>query len=150
MRKTKAVPIIEAGRDNGKLFFITEMPALKAEKWAARAFLALAGSGVNLPENAENAGMAGIAVVGLQALQNARFAEVEPLMDEMLGCIEIVPDPNNQAYKRALIGDDDIEELSTLALLRMEVFELHTGFSIRDAMSRSRAAQPSSMTSEGM
>jgi hypothetical protein len=36
-------------RDKGKRFKITEMPAMKAEKWAARFFLALAKSGIDIP-----------------------------------------------------------------------------------------------------
>lgn len=149
MRKTKVVDITDEGRDKGKRFFITEMPAMQAEKWAARAFLALAHSGTELPEGAEGAGLAGIAVIGLRALSNANFGNMEPLMDEMLQCVQIVPDPNQPNFMRGLIGQDDIEELATLARLRMEVFELHTGFSLRDALSRSQAAR-NTMTSSVM
>ena len=43
-RKVEYITIDQEGRDQGKTFKITEMPALKAEKWATRAFLALAAS----------------------------------------------------------------------------------------------------------
>ena len=40
-RKTKIVTIAAEGRDYGKSYLLTEMPALKAEKWATRAMMAL-------------------------------------------------------------------------------------------------------------
>lgn len=136
MRKTKTIVITEQGgkenRDKGKRFLITEMPALQAEKWAARAFLALAHSGVQIPDDIKSGGMIGLAFTGLQMLQGVRFEEAEPLMDEMLACIQIIPDPTNPEFTRPLqvnIGDgDDIEEVSTLLLLRQEIFGLHTDF----------------------
>lgn len=144
MRKHKVVDIVAEGRDKGKRFWLTEMPPLQAEKWAARALLALTGSGVQLPDNIKGAGFAGIAVLGFQALGKADFHLIEPLMDEMMQCVRIIPDPSRSEYKRDLVfpvpGDDeseaDIEEMSTLGTLRMEVFELHTGFSVRDVLSR--------------
>lgn len=144
MRKTKVVDITAEGRDKGKRFLITEMPAMQAEQWAARAFLALAGSGVELPDNVEKAGIAGIAILGFQALGHARYELIKPLMDEMMQCIKIIPDPERAQYVRDLNfpppgdvnSEADIEEVNTIGFLRMEVFELHTGFSIRDVISK--------------
>lgn len=146
MRNHKVVDITAEGRDKGKRFYLTEMPPIQAEKWAARALLALTSSGVDIPENIAGAGLAGVAALGFQALGRANFQAIEPLMDEMLQCVKIVPDPSRPEYKRALNfpppGDDDseadIEELSTLGLLRMEVFELCSGFSIAAVLSRAQ------------
>ena len=77
-RKVEYVTIDQEGRDKGKTFKITEMPALKAEKWATRAFLALAASGLDLPTDV-NAGMAGIAALGLDVFRNLDFEKAEPL-----------------------------------------------------------------------
>jgi hypothetical protein len=117
----------ETNRDFGKRFLIIEMPADKAEKWAMRALLAVAHSGVDIGEVA-NAGMAGIAILGLQALANLDFEIIEPLMDEMFGCIKIKEDPMHPSMSR-LLTSDDIEEVTTRLRLRAEVFSLHTGFS---------------------
>lgn len=146
MRKHKVVDVLLDGRDKGKRFYLTEMPPIQAEKWAARALLALTSSGVDIPENIAGAGLAGVAVLGFQALGRADFQAIEPLMDEMMQCVKIIPDPSRPEYKRTLNfpppGDDDseadIEELTTLGILRMEVFELHVGFSIRDVLSRAQ------------
>lgn len=128
MRKTKDVVVALEGRDKGKVFRITEMPASQAEKWATRAFLALAHSGVEVPEYVSGAGMAGIAVLGLKALGGVSFEEAEPLMDEMMACVTIVRDPKQPMMAFGLM-EQDTEEVSTRVLLRGEVFELHTGFS---------------------
>ena len=45
------------GRDAGKSFTLTEMPADQAERWAIRALLALAGAGVDRPDGAADAGV---------------------------------------------------------------------------------------------
>lgn len=141
MRRTIEVKIEDEGRDKGKVFVLTEMPASQAERWAVRAFLALAHSGVELPDNIEGAGMAGIAVLGFTALSGVKFEEIEPLMNEMFACIKIKPDPSNGNIIRDLI-EQDIEEVSTRLTLRQRVFELHTGFSLADVQSKSDVKTP--------
>jgi hypothetical protein len=126
-RKTEMVVIDAEGRDKGKTFIIREMPATQAEKWAMRAFLALAKSGVDVPEDVAASGLAGIAALGLRALSGLTFADAEPLMDEMFSCIQIMPDPTRPNVTRHLI-EDDIEEVATRLRLRKEVLALHTGF----------------------
>lgn len=128
-RKIKTVRITEEGRDKGKTFFITEMPTTKAEKWAMRAFLAMARSGIDIPDEITKAGLAGLATFALRAVAGLNFVEAEPLMDEMMHCVQLQPDPLHPEVLRALIPDD-IDEVKTLFTLRKEVMELHTGFSV--------------------
>lgn len=129
-RKTTEVKIDDPNsRDHGRLYFLTEMPASRAEKWAARAFLALSKGNPEIPEDIQKGGMAGLAVVGFQMLAGLNFAEAEVLLDEMMTCVQYVPDPKNPAGLRRLI-EDDIDEVSTRVRLRSEVFTLHTGFSL--------------------
>lgn len=142
MRKEAKVLIARENRDKGKLFLIREMPTMKAEKWAIRTFLALASSGVEIPKEVSDAGMAGIASLGIKALGYIKFQEAEPLLDEMIACVSIIPDPNNHAVVRNLV-ESDIDEVTTLLQLRKEVFELHTGFSIPGAPSGSAPGQES-------
>jgi len=135
MRKTKYVTINADNRDKGKTFLITEMPAAMAEEWAARAFLGLAKSGVEIPEYIRGAGMAGLAVVSLKALGGVKFsdptdpeASLKSLMDDMFACIKVVRDKSHPEMAFPLI-EDDVEEVQTRLFLRDQVFELHTGFS---------------------
>lgn len=142
MRRTSTISIPESpevqlpdgrkiavgNRDKGKLFLLTEMPAMQAEQWAIRALLAIASTGVSVPEELKSAGMAGLAVMSLSALAFVRYEDAKPLLDEMLTCIEYIPDPSKPHVKREL-HESDIEEVQTLVLLRKEVWNLHMGFS---------------------
>ena len=90
-RKTKQVTIDSEGRDKGKTFVITEMPARKAEAWAMRALLAIS-------KNSEHKdGTAGVwnalATDGLQVLSKVDWQDAEPLLNELMECVRIIPDP---------------------------------------------------------
>lgn len=139
-RKIVMCPCTVEGRDNGKVYQITEMSAFQAEKWAARALLALAGSGVEIPEDVAREGMLAVARVGFSMLGGAKFADVDPLLDEMLDCVKIVRDPKRPdlAWPINRHEDaDDIEEVTTLAWLRGEVLRVHVDFSKLAARSNS-------------
>lgn len=138
-RKVKSLVIVDKERDAGKSFQLTEMPARAAEKWAMRALSALARSGVIIPDNFAVLGMAGLAGIGLRALAGVEFADAEPLMDEMMGCVAFVPDANRPDVVRPLV-ESDIEEVATLLKLREAILEIHTGFSIAATLSTFRAA----------
>jgi hypothetical protein len=73
-------------------------------------------------------GIIGVLAVGVHRLAGVSFGDLEPLLDEMLACIEIMPTPGRPDIVRKLMPDD-IEEVKTLQTLRTEVFRLHTGFS---------------------
>ena len=126
-RKEIYYTVESEGRDKGKVFHIREMSATQAEWWAIRAGLAMAKNGVNLPENFSDMGMAGMAKVGLEMVAQISPEEARPLLDELMKCVQSVPDPSNQSIKRALI-EDDTEEVVTRLKLRSEVFKLHVDF----------------------
>lgn len=131
-RRTKTVVIRADNRDKGKHFLITEMPAVRAERWATRAFLALAKSGQGLDGYEPGGGMAQIAVLGFRALSGITIDEADVLMGEMMQCVQFVPTPSQPNFARPLIldeGVEDVEEPATLVYLKAEVFDLHTGFS---------------------
>src|SRR5690606_16539051 len=116
-RKTTTVTITDANRDRGKVFLLTEMHASQAESWAMRALLALMAGGVELPEGFEHTGMAGMAEDGLKMLAELRYEVAEPLLAEMMGCVQIIPDPQKPDVVRPLI-EEDIEEIPTRIQLR--------------------------------
>lgn len=118
------------GRDKGKVFLITEMSAYAAERWAIRAVFAMGKAGVEIPET--SGGMASIAGNILGAVLHMQFEDAEPLLNEMLGCVQVVPDAKNPTLTRALF-ENDIEEVPTLIKLRRHVFELHTLFLMTDS-----------------
>lgn len=140
MRKTSTftIPRDDPGRDKGKTFLLTEMSASKGEAWAMRVLLALMGSNVQLPEDFETLGMAALAELGMKALAQLRWETAEPLLLEMMECVQFVGDPMKAAATTRPLwdsdgqpnpnGDYDIEEVATRLKLRMEVWKLHMGF----------------------
>lgn len=131
-RRTKLITIADEGRDKGKQFLITEMPASQAEAWAYRVILALANNNVDIPD--AQTGMAGLAQLGLRGLVGLPWFVAEPLLKEMLTCVQFQPDVKVSREPRPLEpaggeGDYDIEEVATRIKLRKEIFQLHVDFS---------------------
>ena len=141
-RKTRTVTVPSTGenwsgkRDAGKIFLITEMPAMEAEKWAYRAFFALKGTNERIPENIAAMGMVGIALVGLNTFLQADIKPevMEPLLDQMMGCVKMVRDNRHPDVATPITGTDDILEIQTVLWLRSQIIELHTDFSPADAL----------------
>ena len=127
-RRTHPVTITAEGRDKGKTFFITEMPASQAEEWAARAISGMARSGTDIPVELMGSGMALLAAIGIMGIMRMRFEDLKPLLDEMFACVKFWPDPSND-IKINLI-EEHIEEVTTRVLLREEVLSLHVNFSV--------------------
>ena len=142
-RRTKTVVITSDGRDKDKVFLLQEMPPTQAERWGMRALLALAKT-MDVPEETVRQGIGGVASIGVGAMiANLRFEDADALMKEMFdSCVYVIPDPHNQMVfrgpPRAVHGtmpvgsltDDDIEEVETRLKLRMEILQLHVGFSM--------------------
>ena len=122
MRRTEIVEIAE-GRDAGKKYQITEMSAEAAEWWAFRALQAIAGADAELNLQAP---LADMAAQGIKALAKVHPEQARPLLDEMMGCVQILV-PATQKPRPLL--DGDIEDVKTRFMLRKAVVELHLGFS---------------------
>lgn len=112
------------GRDAGRVFQVTEMPAAQAEKFAFRLLLALANTGVDIGDVMASDGFAGIAAAGIGALGSLPYETLEPMLDEMFGCVKFVPSANAPARP---LADGDIEEIKTRFMLRSEILKLHMG-----------------------
>lgn len=134
MRKTKLI-IVDTGRDAGKHYQITEMPALQAARWADRAFLALAHSGIDVGADFSNQGIVGLVAAGVSMLSMAKYEEIDPLFAELMDCVRIVRDPSNPATAAPIQMDTDVEDISTVYLLRREVIQLHTSFTLAGVQS---------------
>lgn len=138
MRRTEKVTIPgvrseEPGeRDNGKTFILTEMDAYQGQDWALRALLALAASGIQVPDGALSTGWAGLAGFGITALSRAPYGALKPLLDEMLEQAKYAHQPNNPKMPLQSISPGPncpVEEIKTFITLQMALFKLHTGFS---------------------
>lgn len=132
-RRTEDFKVEAVGRDTGKIFRLTEMSAFRAEKWAARALLALIKSGAEVPEDAIKTGMAGLATVAMKAFGGILPETLLPLLDEMLECVEVIPDPRNPLPRK--LFEEDVEEVTTLLELRKRLLDMHFGFSLAAKLS---------------
>ncbi len=149
-RRTRSF-VATYGRDKGKTFIITEMPADQAERWASRALLALANGGTQLPDGVLDAGLAGLAsmagvfVMSVRALQGLEYHKVGPLLDEMMDCVQYVPAGGIPPQKLFTGENSQIEEVQTRISLRGEVLQVHTDFSLADVF---QSFRPSAVASE--
>ena len=132
MRKTLTYTVADAGRDQGKVFLITELSAAEAEEWALQAFFAIMNAGIEIPEGVEEMGFAGIAAIGLKALGKVPYFMAEPLLNKVMECVKVIPDAAQQNVVRAMI-ESDTEEVVTRLMLKKAVFKLHTDFLTRAA-----------------
>lgn len=133
-RKTLTYKVIDENRDKNKVFVLTEMAPRDGHKWATRALFAVMNGGVDIDDDVLNGGFAGLAQVGIKALGNVRPEVGGPLLDELLTCVQVMPDPSKPGLLRA-DWESDVEEAATIFKLQFEVLRLHTGFSIPVAQS---------------
>ena len=147
-RNTANYTVTDEGRDQNKVFVLTEMPASKAESWAMRALLALMAGGVEVPPGFDRMGMAAMAEMGIKALVGLKWEVAEPLLAEMWSCVQIMPDPTKPHVIRNLI-EEDIEEITTRIKLRAEVWKLHTGFLKAVVHSISEGSRPAAASKKG-
>jgi hypothetical protein len=146
-------------RDNGKTFVVTEMSAIAGERWASRFLALLLNSGLDLKKIAaakeepteeataeelppEDAGMAGVAALG-DSVSPLLSVMNDPSLDAWWECVQYQPVTPGAPLQR--IEHDarcQIEEIRTVALLRMEVIKLHTGFFSRAKASTTGRSSP--------
>lgn len=138
-RREAIFTITDEGRDKGKVFKLTEMDSAKAEDLCLQALFLLSAGGIGMPEDVQGTGALGVATAGYEAfMRHVPYKEIKPILDEMWKCIEYIPNPSNHNLVRPLNPNgSDIEEVLTRLRLRMEVFNLHVGFSTGEETSKS-------------
>lgn len=130
-RKTLRVTVTDEGRDKGKTFVLTELPADQAERWFIRAMLAMMQSGADISPEQLAGGAASFAALGVTALGGVAWPALEPLLDEMFECVGFAPADIRLPPQSISAGlNSQIEEVKTRFALRVAVLELHLGFSL--------------------
>lgn len=120
-RKEKEITI-EEGRDAGKTFKITEMPAVQADRWISRALSLLGKS------NSEISAL--ILTNGQEFLKEFAkidYEETQPLLEELLSCASFIKDGVSIPMKGNMV-DSVVEDWTTLFRLKYEAFLLSVGF----------------------
>lgn len=122
-RHTETITIEDEGRDKGKVFVITELPALDIERWTVRLVLALGKNGISLPDVQADSGFAGIAGILWVLMAQITPEDAEGLMATMMQGLKM---DEGKIVRDA--GGDDIEEPETILQIRMAWVDLHAGF----------------------
>jgi hypothetical protein len=126
------------GRDANKIFVITELPAVQAEKWGWRMFLCVKGTAGFVDDAVARLGMIGVAIRGINTFLAAAvdFSVLEPLLDELFTCVRMIRDPAKLDVITEFKPLMDLEEPVTVGWLRSEVLRVHTGFSFVEVLPR--------------
>lgn len=130
--KTKTVTI-DKGRDAGKKFKITEMPAIQADEWAHRLVYEAAKSGLDLKNvdvlNLDTKSMKGMIEIGamvfsiLGRIEHTVSREMKfELLDK---CVRIIP---TGGEARECDWSQEINEATTFTVLAGHVIGLHVDF----------------------
>lgn len=124
---------ITSGRDKGKNFLITEMPAIQADEWAHRLIEQAANSGVNLKNvdvlNLDTKSMSGMIEIGaaiFSILGRIPYETSRDMKFELLNrCVKIVP---TGGQPRQCLWEQEIEDFQNFTLLAAEALKVHIGF----------------------
>ncbi len=127
MARLNRIFVATEGRDAGKRYLITEMPASQGEWWALEAFFAMAAAGVEISDEVARTGLVGIVNLGFNALGKIPLEKAKPLIDKLMSCVAFLPDPNNNDVVRALV-ESDCEEIMTRIQLKRMALSIHTDF----------------------
>ena len=122
MRKEKEIKI-EEGRDAGKVFKVTEMPAFQMDRWVTRALIALGKT--------KKEGIMGLGAMNMEdllsTLSEIDYQVAEPLLQELLECCAFVKNGQSVVLTKDMV-DSIVEDWTTLFKLRLEALMLCIGF----------------------
>ena len=140
MRRKATVVIDRGGRDKGGVFELEEMAAFPACEWFIRAGQLLVRSGADIPADIGEHGATGFVALGvgtlISGLGKAPWAEVKPLLDELLTCVRSYTPPGGIApLTDWRVIATQIEETATILQIYEEVLSLLAGFSIAATLS---------------
>jgi hypothetical protein len=130
-RKIERLVITSEGRDKGKTFVLTEMPADQGERLANRIVFALLNTGAAIPEEALGAGWAALAALGLEAIGMLKAEVVQGILaDAWASCVLYEHSPKNPLQFIVEGVNSQIEEVKTRYEIHLALWKLHTGFSL--------------------
>ncbi|QCE34684.1 hypothetical protein FAI40_04585 [Acetobacteraceae bacterium] len=121
--------LINKGKDKGKLFVISRLPLLKADKLAVRVLQDLAKAQSFRWESNPEINIANLKATAIERLLpfiNANISEQTSL--NLLDCCKIKRDPENPLAKPSKILEGDLEDPITFMELQNVALNLHIDF----------------------
>jgi hypothetical protein len=121
MRKSQVVTLTDGGKQ--KNFKITQMSATKAENTILKLILLLGGedSIKNLDDLTDFKNI-------IKALADQPYDKVQEILDALLSCVSSIKDGGIEFPLNATNVDDEIDDVKTLFMLRVEAFKLNNFF----------------------
>jgi hypothetical protein len=126
-RKVIEWKVEDEGRDKGKVFVLTAMPARQAFFWGLNVILTGMNCGSAIPAEVSSQGIAGLAVWGIAALEKIPPTLAQPFIEELLACVQIQPGKHSEVLRPVRDAADDIEEPKTYWDLLQKTYEMHVG-----------------------
>lgn len=138
MARKQITHIVEDdGRDKGKEFLITEMPAWDADTLAQDIWRAMGDAKfTGIPQDVIAMGCAGLATLGLSVLSASKPEVAAVMRDKLLATVEVVITHEGQQQVRK-VNSIDFEEVQTIRTLMDKVFQVNFGFLVIAAESDS-------------
>lgn len=140
MARTTKTLKLKKGRDKGKILIITEMSAWNSNRWMIGFVKQLAKSGVELPSEISDLGIAGLLGVIqeegdtlnsptffktlLSLASNVNENELFSLLDSLLSCVEFRTEGGHEIE----FNPEQIEESASFNIIYSEVFQVHNFF----------------------
>lgn len=139
MLRTATVTVSRDGRDKGGVLVLEEMPAEPATAWIIRAGQLLMRSGVDVPAHIAEHGVTGFIAMGVGTLLSgfgkASWAETEPLLIELRGCVKTYRPPGGSVDISGWPAiSSQIQEVTTHFQIYEEALSLMVGFSVAVAL----------------
>lgn len=127
---------IPKGRDKGKKFLITEMPAMQADEWAHRLVYQASMSGIDLKNvdilNIDTKSMTGMIEIGaaiLSVLGKIPPADSREMKFELLDrCVQIIP---TGGQPRSCMWEQEILDFQNFMVLAAQALKVHVGFLVQ-------------------
>ena len=121
MRKSQVVTLTDGGKQ--KNFKITQMSATKAERTILKLIFLLGGE-ESIKELDDLSDFKNI----IKALADQPYDKVQEILDALLECVASVKDGGIEFPLNATNVDDEINDVKTLFMLRVEAFKLNNFF----------------------
>lgn len=128
--------ITTKNRDTGKTYQIQEMNVIALDAWANRCLSAMAHGGLSFShidisnglDTSTTGGILQLAEIAVQGFGNIAPHLSQQLLDELINTTVSFVTESGSVRPLSIVSAGDVQEISTLWLLRKEAFNLHTGF----------------------
>ena len=129
--REKIITIEADGEDKGKRFRIRRMNAIDGDRWGCHCIKALVEAGKNIHGLNPDDGLAGVAAMGIELLNNMARDQMDDLNDRLMECVKFLPNDKDDSIEidwKHAGNTGQFTDLKTPGVIRSEAFSLHVDF----------------------